>query len=802
MYKSQQSGKRRREHDDGGDRYKKPRFSPSEQKIMQLRREIVEIGEPSRFKLSSMLDQLGNRLVDVHDSEIRNAVYGTLFVTIVEQPHKIPLLAGSIIIANSRNSTMGQVAIEMAHTRLEAAIQQCNWAHVKFYMRFIASLGPIIEGDGVERAFRDLLAKAVELSQSQYTHVACEILTGVLLNLPNAVASYPSSSRDTVVAYASDIVAQSKSFSVNEDNTKLASLVGPFRKDSDSSPYEPREWVALVRSAIESLAEDGWRLDKLLDIPTLIEPFVNQGGGAAEAGEQDIKKHQFSTLNMSYSPETLDASLAGSKAYPRIFFQTYLPDKYETVPPVASFESVYFRSLCCDIIGAMEFNRREVTRQLITLDLFFSSSAFAEPGIPFDRLQKEADEGRSTWKVEDVAVEAVLEHIFRLSGPSSPDKTVNVYYHSILIESCVMAPQALAPVLGRAIRFLYSSIDSLDIEAYFNYVQWLAHHLSNFNFTWKWNEWLDDLQLAATSPRRAFVSNLIQKLERLSYYVRLKETLPEEFLVCLPRVSEDLAFPYGDDDHPLRNEVEGLMTALKKLKEQEEHREDDEDEDVDESSQREGDGGEEDDDDKSSTETEVHRSISKLKDAVMTSHVGGAASEVSSDQIKVIFSTVCYLGSRSLSHIDSWISCSKKVLRSVLLERDTDELAAVRAVFAFWKEQPHVALWICQMLVNHSVLTSAQPLLEVLFTDTTDMNISEQMPYISTAVGWEAFVWALDQNPDLVTPVAKMLNSVDTTSNGDLAWWVDGYCRALVRRYNHAVNRDEFAGLDRFAPYV
>lgn len=794
MYKSQ--GKRRHDDDGNGERFKRPRFTPNEQAIIQLRREIVELGEPSRFKLSSMLDHLGNRLGDVTDAEVRSAVYTTLFATVTEQPHKIPLLAGSIIIANARNPTMGQVAVEMTHSRVEEALRAANWAHVKLYMRFVVSLGPIIEADGVERALRDILAKAIELgdptsSPSSPARTASRALfTGVLLNLANAVACFADSDREPAIAFVSDILRVAKESNLSEiSDTKLAQLVSPFRENTPlgcKRPYEAQEWVSLVVSAMDSLAQDGWRLDKFLDIAGLIGPFLVTPNG------ESVQKHQLPTLNTTVLPENLEKSLAlPGDSYPRVFFQAYLAEKFETVPPVGSFESVYFRDICSDVIAAMSFNRREVTRQLITLDLFFSSVAFADPGISFDRLKSRAEDGKSTWKVEDVAVEAVLEHIFRLTAPeTSPStKTVNAYYHSILIESCVMAPQALAPVLGRAFRFLYSNIDSLDLEAYFNYVQWLTHHLSNFNFTWKWNEWSEDLKtLSIDHPRRAFLSNVLQKLERLSYYVRLKETLPQEFLESLPQISEDITFAYTDSEHSLRGEVEHLMRSLRALKEREEHKEDDEMRDDEEEAE-------------SGNTNDLDSALTELRDKVMSSHVGGSASEVTNEQINVVFSTVCYLGSRSLSHIESWIQCTAKILNSCIYtaeQAQDNELAAVRSVFGFWKEQPHLALWICQMLVRHKVLASALPIMLVIMSDTTDMNVSTQMPFLTTAVGWEAFKWALDGDSSLVIPVAKMLDAKDDS------WWVDGYCRALARRYHSVVasSSDEFAGLKKFEQYL
>lgn len=64
-----------------------------------------------------------------------------------------------------------------------------------------------------------------------------------------------------------------------------------------------------------------------------------------------------------------------------------------------------------------------------------------------------------------------------------------VYYHSIITETCKLAPGSIAPSLGRAIRFLYKNLDFMDVELFHRFVDWFSHHLSNFDFRWKWAEW-------------------------------------------------------------------------------------------------------------------------------------------------------------------------------------------------------------------------------------------------------------------------------------------------------------------------
>ena len=96
-----------------------------------------------------------------------------------------------------------------------------------------------------------------------------------------------------------------------------------------------------------------------------------------------------------------------------------------------------------------------------------------------------AEDGKSTWKPEDLAIDAVFSLIFRLPTPEHK----LIYYHSIITETCKIAPGSIAPSLGRAIRFLYKNLEVMDVELLQRFVDWFSHHLSNFDFRWKWAEW-------------------------------------------------------------------------------------------------------------------------------------------------------------------------------------------------------------------------------------------------------------------------------------------------------------------------
>jgi nuclear cap-binding protein subunit 1 len=211
----------------------------------------------------------------------------------------------------------------------------------------------------------------------------------------------------------------------------------------------------------------------------------------------------------------------------------------ETVPPTSDITSSLLRDALVDTINIMDFNRIATAKFLIDLDCYFTPNIFVKRATPFDRL-RDLPGDRPTWKPEDVAVDAVFSQLFQLPSPEHK----LVYYHSVLTECCKIAPAAIAPSLGRAIRFLYRSLDSIDLDLSHRFLDWFTHHLSNFGFTWKWSEWLvspiyspiiltisrvDDLELPLVHPRMAFITGALDKEIRLSFAQRIRGTLPDPY---------------------------------------------------------------------------------------------------------------------------------------------------------------------------------------------------------------------------------------------------------------------------------
>jgi nuclear cap-binding protein subunit 1 len=190
-------------------------------------------------------------------------------------------------------------------------------------------------------------------------------------------------------------------------------------------------------------------------------------------------KHAFPAVDVPSSVNT------GTKPLlPEVYFSLFADQDIESVPSTSNIASSLLRDAIIDTINLLDVNRNMVAKFLNEIDCFWAKDTFVKRSTTFDKL-RDLGPGRPTWKPEDVTIDAVFSQIFQL--PVSEHRLV--YYHSLITESCKISPAAIAPTLGRAIRFLFRNIDTMDLELFYRFMDWFAHHLSNFEFRWKWTEW-------------------------------------------------------------------------------------------------------------------------------------------------------------------------------------------------------------------------------------------------------------------------------------------------------------------------
>ena len=304
--------------------------------------------------------------------------------------------------------------------------------------------------------------------------VGIELVKIILLTIPYLLAS---SDHVTLQQKASEILE--KTDIVASAPHALEALVDPYpSREGEEKPMAFGSLIGMLQSQLQAEATSGW---KLACIPRVYEPKTKSVDGEANGNGEvsTTTQHIFPDINV---PSPVNAG--ARPLFPEIFFSLYADQEIESVPPTSTIAASLVRDGLTDTINILDFNRNAAAKILTQMDNFWTPGVFARRETAFDKL-RDFSSDVSTWKPEDISVDAIFSQIFRL--PASEHRLV--YYHSLITELCKISPAAVAPSLGRAIRFLFRSLESMDMELSYRFMDWFAHHLSNFEFRWKWGEW-------------------------------------------------------------------------------------------------------------------------------------------------------------------------------------------------------------------------------------------------------------------------------------------------------------------------
>jgi nuclear cap-binding protein subunit 1 len=364
---------------------------------------------------------------------------------------------------------LGRVSV-----RSQEAVDTGSWREFKLLLRFLGCLQGVFEGDGVFPLLDELFSRAADQqTASQEDTIGLELVKIILMTLPYALASAPAGfdQRAQELLDKTEIIAMVQH--------PLEDVADPYPIDNADRPFGYLSALELLQKQLVAEAQGGW---KLACIPRLYKrpekpADADQEMGNADAG--DRPNHAFPALTIP-SP----VNPGPKPVFPETYFSIYADQEVESVPRTSDIAATLIRDAIVDTINVMDFNRIAAAKYLIEIDCFFAPGTFLKRGTPFDRIREAAGD-TPCWKPEDLIVDALFSQMLLL--PSAEHKLV--YYNSVITEACKVAPAAIAPTLGRAIRFLFRHIDSMDLELSYRFLDWFAHHLSNFDFRWKWTEW-------------------------------------------------------------------------------------------------------------------------------------------------------------------------------------------------------------------------------------------------------------------------------------------------------------------------
>ncbi|RPA78291.1 hypothetical protein BJ508DRAFT_416621 [Ascobolus immersus RN42] len=665
--------RRYRDEDDFEPRYSRPRYE--ETLFSRIRKETLTLAETPLVKTEDAISTVAKNVTDNYeDEEVRRGFMDLVSQLVIEQPFKIPFVACVVMLINSTTPELATMILEEMAKEAAQDLEKGELTSFKLRLRFFGCLQGILEGEGVFPTLNNVVEKARILQENGELEISLELVKIALINLPYIMASPAIDQREKaleIIEKATPIVHKSHA---------LKPLQKPFTNIDEYEIGTPV--VQLLHQQLVAESESGW---DLLFLPRPWEEFRDR-----------IRESQKQKMPAMELPEDFSHVPADS-IIPEHFFSVYFSQTVETIPPPNNIACCILRDAVTDTADTLNFNRLAVARFLIDIDCYFAADAFIKRATPYDRVQEKAK--GSTWKSEDVAVDAIFAQLFRLPKP----KHKMVYYHSVLTEICKLAPAAIAPSLGRAIRCLYNNLESLDVELINRFVDWFSHHLSNFGFTWKWAEWVQHLALPNIHPKKAFIIETLEKEIRLSFTGRIKSTLPDEYqsLLSPGKELDTPVFKYDLPTTPLAAEAQGILTLLKDRK----------------------------------PEEELDAALASL-----TEKATALGSEVIADPAAfardVYVQSICHIGSKSLSHVLSCIERCKSHLLRLGAEAPLARREIIASVMSYWADHPGVGANVVDKLLNYSILTPASVVEWVLAEDSgRSLARSHAWEMVATTIG-------------------------------------------------------------------
>ncbi|KAI1776030.1 MIF4G like-domain-containing protein [Hypoxylon cercidicola] len=668
---------------------------------VRIRKQLLGLAESPLRRWHEEVQSIAHVVADNYeDQELRKSFLELVPQMIIEQPLKTPFVAAVVLVVNSLRPEILDDLLANVANATEEKVKVGEWRDVKLYLKFLACLQSCLDGDGLFPLLEELFSRAVNLqTTSSDDTIGTELVKIILLTIPYIMAAAPAQWQQKAAELMdkTDVIAS--------EPHALQALIDPYHAEEGiESPTANMSLIGLLQKQLQTEAMNDWEL-ACLPRPWQMPP--------EEIEQQDkLDNAQKHTLPSILIPTTV---VTGPRPlFPEIYFSVYVDQEIESVPPVSSIASSLIRDGLLDTINILDFNRGATARFLIDVDCYFSPGTFVKRATPFDRL-RDVEGDRSTWKPEDVAVDAVFSQLFALPTPEHK----LVYYHSVLTEACKIAPAAVAPSLGRAIRYSYQNTHRLDLELCYRFLDWFTHHLSNFGFMWKWTEWVDDVNLPDVHPRKAFILGALDKEIRLSFAQRIKGTLPEPYQALIgPEKEQDTPeFKYNDDRTPFAVEGREIAALLKRK----------------------------------APDEEIQPVIDRIHSAALDQSIDPLVSSTD-----VFMTAVCWVGSKSLSHVLACIERTKDRLLDAGAASEAARAQIITAVVAYWSAHPGVAITIVEKLLNYSIITPGAVIEWALVGDRAG-------PY------GEALTksWVFELVFNTVVKVTSRLRQVVSSSGGD-----------------------------------
>ncbi|KAG0223717.1 armadillo-type protein [Mortierella sp. GBAus27b] len=614
---------------------------------------IIRVGD----KITPTLETNLNTLAGILDNDYAKhsaTILKSLKACILELPMKSAIYGTLTGLLNAKNVQTGGTIVKMASDLLQESLLKYQWRNVKLLLRFF---GELVNSNvilpttllNVMDQFLNVLQEEAVLRARADCAVYC-----VLATLPWCAADMRDRNPhdfDKILGRIEDyMLARHESGGAEGfDITKVFT--------DDQCPYVQEEPLTMLWKQIQNLQKDDW------EVPILIKPSQAFDAVLGMASQHELPEFAF--------PPHIDATIYYT---PAPLFRIYVGDDGEattSLPDPYSISHFIVRDNLTDVLCLFEINRKECAKYLFmvqysyVIGTFADSTSAATPGTTTSRpedMETESPTGPS-WSVDHVMTEVIFTEMFKLPKPEFK----SVYYASLLVEICKAFPDSFPGALAEAIKRLYNRLPSMDIECAHRFWTWFSQHLSNFGYLWTWAEWSAALELPPDHAQPSFIRESLEKMIRLSYFERIKESAPEEFHRFIPSEAPGPGWKFESPEHPYHAMASAVLNSLRA---------------------------------KHSIE-QIDQTLESIKNAPRLESLTPSERE---DFIRELFTEcVLMLGSKSFSHVLNVIERYLSILQRM---NSTPEarLHSVKIVAQFWRNNTQFLGILLDKMLNYRVV--------------------------------------------------------------------------------------------------
>ncbi|KAG9136557.1 hypothetical protein Leryth_014406 [Lithospermum erythrorhizon] len=462
-----------------------------------------------------------------------------------ELPHKIPLYGTLVGLLNLENEEFVREVVEKTQTNLQDALYTGSCNKTRVLLRFLTALmcSKVLQPSSLIVVFETLLSSAAttvdeDKGNPSWQARADFYITCILSCLPWGGAELVEQVSEEIDRVLVGIEAY-MSIRSHVSDTGLSAFED---FDVNDKSHSEKDFLEDLWSRIQDLSSSGWKLESVPRPHLSFEPQL-VGGKAHDLAPINCPEQPDSPAapsDISRGREKYEAELKYPQRIRRL--NIFPASKLEDIKPIDRF---VVEEYLLDVLFFLNGCRKEGASYMVGLP------------VPF--------------RYEYLMAETIFSQLLLL--PQPPFRPL--YYTLVIIDLCKALPGAFPAVVAGAVRALFNKIADLDMECRTRLILWFAHHLSNFQFIWPWEEWAYVLELPKWAPQRVFVQEVLDREIRLSYWEKIKQSIIEN----APTLEELLPpkglpnFRYTGEDgrdeteHSLSVELKGMVKGRLSSKE-------------------------------------------------------------------------------------------------------------------------------------------------------------------------------------------------------------------------------------------